>query len=148
MSIWLSKIPLFKYIKNHYPDHTHYTWVDCIRSDNYREICETNIDKIQVSEYSRSVKDRDPTQEKTWHYRPFRNFLGEGCQHYHEHVVNHILMAQVIKIPTQLIDRLVDIYDTVITEVMSDYVIYDEEIVLSVIYSMYKELFKVYPQQL
>lgn len=146
--IWLSKIPLFKLVKSLYPDHEYYTWVDCIRSDNYNKIRNTNTYKIQVSEYSRSVRDRDPTQETTWHYRPFRNFLGEGCKHYHDHVVNHVLMAQVIKIPAQLIEQFIDIYDMVITEVMNNYVIFDEEIVLSVIYSMYEELFEIYPQQL
>lgn len=101
-------------------------WVDCVRAKNAKVI------KASQDETRTSIQKHIKFPAK-----PFNGLLKSKLP-------ATKLSAQVIRIPYDAMDFFIGKYLECLKEVDSTFVIYDEEIVLSMLYSKSPELFEVF----
>jgi hypothetical protein len=133
-SIWTNKILLFQQAYRNYPNSDYIMWIDCVKNANLQAITDSNSDLISINKYN----GRGTSKMKK---EPFGNFLGKGSKHFKK--LDKFLLAQVIKIPTNRVREVVEIYKKVLNFVDQNYNIYDEEVVLSEMYYKYSKLFNI-----
>lgn len=129
--IWVSKLLLFKHVYRKC-NSKYLMWVDCVFSpDNYDLIKTTNIrDKIMINVSK---------QRRGWKYpdMPFGGLLGS------KQLPSVKIAGSCIKIPVDILDHVLEVYIECLQYVDNEYPIYDEEVVLSVMYQKHPELFEI-----
>ena len=124
-AIWTSKILLFDEIRKH-TDSDFIVWRDCIHNKNYDDIIlDTCSDKITTNIYNNNFPDK-----------PFAGLLTHDMGRYKSKI-----SASVIKIPVVILDDVLANYIECLQFVDNNFEIYDEEIVLTYMYSNYQQLF-------
>jgi len=129
-SIWLSKILLFKYVKNACSSEF-IIWRDCVQNINYKEIFETNIDdRVIITDYRFS---------KFFPAKPFGGKLLYNMREYPE----FNLCASVIKLPVKILDQFIETYIECLIFADNHFQVYDEEVILTYMIDKYPDLFHV-----
>ncbi len=125
--IWTSKILLFNEMKNR-SNAEYIIWRDCIHESNFPEILKHEAtNQITINKYGYNVPSR-----------PFNGLLD-----FDENLFKTWVLAQVIKIPSGIIDEVIKVYIQCLKYADSNFKIYDEEIVLSLMCNEYPELFYI-----
>ena len=102
-------------------------WVDCVITKNFNLIASSESDKCCINQYKKSSFPRKPyggllkntlPPIKTW--------------------------AQVIKIPRHMVSEFIEKYIECFQFVDHNFVIYDEEIVLTIMHQKYPQLFNLF----
>lgn len=124
-TIWTSKVLLFEKILK-YTDAEHIMWVDCVNATNKDIIATTISDKCVINRYS-------PDK--------LRGEIFGGL------IENNLpctkILAQVIKIPRYMVINFIEKYTECLKFVDDNFIIYDEEIVLTIMYDKYPDMFQV-----
>lgn len=140
-TIWTSKILLFNEILN-YTESDWLTWVDCISAENYDKIKTKNFNnKCVFNKYLKTMKlqKRNSETKYLWPQKIF----GGLVKNYNCQLPPVKILAQVIKMPRTLVFHFVNKYIESLIFVDNNFLIYDEEIVLCVMFSKYPTLFKL-----
>jgi len=145
-SIWTSKALLFSYAKKLFPDSEYFFWVDNVTVRNFHIINESKGKKCFINRYNASLSS------------PFNGFSvphitppdvrHEACRDFWQSEKEpkpfFPILAQAIKIHTDLIDVFEDSYIKSLSHVDEKYFIYDEEIVLTHLFQHQPDLFKIF----
>jgi len=125
-TIWTSKILLFEKMLEH-TDADYIMWTDCVHSTNKDIIYKTTSNKCAINKYS-------PDQ--------LRGKIFGGM------ITNDLpsikILAQVIKIPRHMVMNFIERYEECLRFVDNNYIIYDEEIVLTIMHDRYPQLFNLF----
>jgi hypothetical protein len=129
-SIWLSKILLFKYVKNACSSEF-IIWRDCVQNINYKEIFYANIDdRVIINDYRFS---------KFFPAKPFGGKLLYNMRKYPE----FNLCASAIKLPVKILDQFIETYIECLIFADNHFQVYDEEVILTYMIDKYPDLFHV-----
>jgi hypothetical protein len=123
-TIWTSKIFLFQKIL----DHTHadyLMWIDCVKNKNLDLIASSDIDKCCINQY------------KNFTSEPFAGFLKNALPPIK-------ILAQVIKLPRNIISEFIEKYIECLQFTDNNFLIYDEEIVLTIMHQKHPQLFSTF----
>ena len=125
-TIWTSKILLFEKILEH-TNADYIMWTDCVRATNKDIIYKTASNKCAINRYS-------PDQ--------LRGKIFGGM------IENDLpsikISASVIKLPRNIIKKFIEKYTECLRFVDNNFIIYDEEIVLTIMYDRYPQLFNLF----
>lgn len=124
-TIWTSKVLLFEKILK-YTDAEHVMWVDCVNT--------TNMDTIAVTCSNKCVVNKYPT------YRLCDEIFGGMIEN---NIPRTKILAQVIKIPSSVVMDFINKYIECLNFVDDNFIIYDEEIVLTIMHDRYPEMFHI-----
>lgn len=124
-TIWTSKVLLFQKIVE-YTDADYLIWVDCVSAKNLNKITSSDSDKCCINRYGKSVKGKD-----------FGGLLKNTLP-------TTKILAQVIKIPRLIVPQFIEKYIECLQFTDSNFLIYDEEIILTIMYQRYSYLFNLY----
>jgi hypothetical protein len=127
-TIWTSKILLFQKILNH-TDSDYLMWIDCVAQHNLRLITSIDSDKCCINNYGEDIKGKN-----------FRGLLKNTLPPIK-------ILAQVIKLEKNIISEFIEKYIECLQFVDNNFIIYDEEIVLTIMYHKYPKLFNVLPNK-
>jgi len=119
--IWISKILLFKTVADMYPDENEFVWSDCVFA--YK------LDEVMAAEHS-GITIRSCSYKKSLFSGKLPN-------------VTLKVSACSIKIHRDNIDNLIDLYIKQVDWANTNLPVYDEEIILSLMYDQRPELFKL-----
>ena len=122
-TIWTSKVLLFEKILQ-YTDAEHIMWVDCVNATNKDIIGKTVNDKCVINKYSPNKLQGEIFSGMIENNLPSTKIL-----------------AQVIKIPRYMIMNFIKKYTECLSFVDTNFLIYDEEIVLTIMHDRYPEMF-------
>lgn len=128
VSIWVSKILLFKLVSDLNPDKNDFIWVDCVHNINYNSIESSNTTRCCLNKYN------GRNTSKMYH-TPFNDRQFAHLDTY--------LMAQVIKINRHILDVFEKKYLECLDFANKNYNFYDEEIILSLMYKTNPDLFEI-----
>jgi len=124
-TIWTSKILLFQEISNH-TDVDYLMWVDCIHAKNLDKITSSDSDKCCINQYGESIEGKN-----------FGGLLKNTLPPIK-------ILAQVIKLPRHIIMEFIEKYIECLKFTDDNFIIYDEEIVLTIMYEKYPQLFNLH----
>lgn len=123
-TIWTSKILLFQKILD-YTDANYLMWVDCVRTNNLDLIASSDSDRCCINQY--------------------RNFTSNPFGGLLKNVLPPVkLSASVIKLPRHIITEFIEKYVECLQFVDNNFIIYDEEIVLTIMYEKHPQLFNTF----
>jgi hypothetical protein len=122
-TIWTSKILLFEKILE-YTDADHIMWSDCVFATNKDIIATTISDRCIINRYS--------PDKLRWEI--FGGMIKNN-------IPSVKISASVIKIPRYMIMDFINKYKECLSFVDDNYIIYDEEIVLTIMHGRYPEMF-------
>lgn len=122
--IWTSKILLFQKILDR-TDADYLMWVDCVRACHLDLITSSDSNKCCVNRYRRFIS------------KPFGGLLKNALPPVK-------ILAQVIKLPRCNVMDFIEIYIECLQFVDNNFIIYDEEIVLTVMHQKYPDLFNTF----
>ena len=123
-TIWTSKILLFQKILNH-TDSDYLMWVDCVAHRNLRLIASIDSDKCCINNYGEDIEGKN-----------FRGLLKNTLPPIK-------ILAQVIKLEKNIISEFIEKYIECLQFVDNNFIIYDEEIVLTIMHHKHPKLFNV-----
>ena len=123
--IWTSKILLFQKILDR-TDANYLMWIDCVKEHNLNLITSSDSDRCCINKY-RGV----------WKWNTFGGLLKNALPPVK-------ILAQVIKIPRHMVSEFIEKYIECFQFVDHNFIIYDEEIVLTIMHQKYPQLFKVF----
>jgi len=128
VSIWTSKMLLFKVVADLYPAENDFIWVDCVHNANYDYVASSNTTRCCLNKY-------DGKNTRKMYHTPFND----------KHFVHldTYLSAQVIKINRQNLEATEKKYLECLKFANNNYNLYDEEIVLSLMYKTSPQLFEI-----
>ena len=125
-TIWTSKIFLFEKILD-YTDADYLTWVDCVKAHDLQSIISSDSDKCCINQYTESE---------------FPNKTYGGLL---KNTLPPIkILAQVIKLPRHIIPEFTKKYIECLQFVDNNFIIYDEEIVLTIMHQKHPQLFNLF----
>lgn len=122
--IWTSKILLFQKILD-CTDANYLMWIDCVKEQNLDLISSSNSDRCCINKY------------KNFTRKPFAGLLKNKLPPIK-------ILAQVIKIPRCNVMKFIEKYIELLIFVDNNFIIYDEEIVLTIMHEKYPQLFNVF----
>jgi hypothetical protein len=128
-TIWTSKILLFEKVLDH-TDSDYLMWVDCVKTHNLDLIFSIDSDKCCINRYAPSIFPNNPYNGLLKNTLPTTK-----------------LSASVIKLPRHIIAEFIEKYIECLQFVDSNFIIYDEEIVLTIMHQKYPQIFKTYKNQ-
>ena len=123
-TIWTSKVFLFEKILD-YTDADYLMWVDCVRAPNLQSITSSDSDKCCINQNTRFPN------------KFFRGLLKNTLPPIK-------ISASVIKLPRHIIPEFTKKYIECLEFVDNNFIIYDEEIVLTIMHEKYPQLFNLY----
>ena len=124
-TIWTSKILLFQKILD-YTDADYLMWVDCVKATRADLIASSDSDRCCVNKY--------------WHGWPSKPFGGLL-----KYTIPHIkIMARVIRIPRHKLSEFIEKYIECLQFADNNFIIYDEEVVLTFMHEKYPQLFNLF----
>jgi hypothetical protein len=126
--IWTSKILLFQKILD-YTDADYLMWLDCVRAYDLDLIASSDSDRCCINGYTKILSK-------------FPSKLYGGLLKNALPPVK--ILAQVIKIPRHMVSEFIEKYIECLQFVDHNFIIYDEEIVLTIMHQKYPQLFKVF----
>jgi hypothetical protein len=122
--IWTSKILLFQKILD-YTDADYLMWVDCVHTNNLDLIASSDSDRCCINQYRNSTS------------KLFGGLLKNALPPAR-------ILAQVIKIPRHMVSEFIEKYVECLQFVDHNFIIYDEEIVLTIMYEKHPQLFNTF----
>jgi hypothetical protein len=122
--IWTSKILLFQKILD-YTDANYLIWIDCVMERNLDLIASSDSDRCCINQY------------KNFTRKPFAGLLKNKLPPIK-------ILAQVIKIPRRNVMKFIEKYIECLSFVDNNFIIYDEEIVLTIMHEKHPQLFKLF----
>ena len=125
-TIWTSKILLFEKILD-YTDADYLMWADCVRTINLQSITSSDSDKCCINQYAKSGFPN----------KPYKGLLKNALPPIK-------ILAQVIKLPRHIIAEFIEKYIECLSFVDNNFVIYDEEIVLTIMHQKHPHLFNLF----
>ena len=128
-TIWTSKILLFEKILD-YTDSDYLMWIDCVKTFNRDLIFSTDSDKCCINRYTPSVFPNNPYKGLLKNTRPPIK-----------------IWAAVIKLPRHIIPEFTKKYIECLQFVDNNFIIYDEEIVLTTMHQKHPQLFNLFKTQ-
>ena len=126
-TIWTSKILLFEKILD-YTDADYLMWADCVRTINLQSITSSDSDKCCINQYAKSMG---------FPSKPYKGLLKNALPPIK-------ILAQVIKLPRHIIPEFTKKYIECLQFVDNNFIIYDEEIVLTIMHEKYPQLFNLH----
>jgi len=126
-TIWTSKILLFEKILD-YTDADYLMWVDCVKTRNLQSITSSDSNKCYINQYAKS--DNFPN-------KPYKGLLKNTLPPIK-------ILAQVIKLPRHIIPEFTKKYIECLQFVDNNFIIYDEEMVLTIMHEKYPQLFNLH----
>lgn len=124
--IWTSKILLFQKLLG-YTDADYLLWVDCVGA--------TNLDLIASSDSDRCCINAYPAR-MDFPSEPYGGLLENSLPPVK-------ILAQVIKIPRHMVSEFIEKYIECLQFVDHNFIIYDEEIVLTIMHEKHPQLFDI-----
>jgi len=128
-TIWTSKILLFEKILD-YTDADYLMWVDCVRTPNLQSITSSDSGKCCINTTCIKQNPRIPK-------KPFHDLLKNRLPPIK-------ISAPVIKLPRHIIPEFTKKYIECLQFVGNNFIIYDEEIVLTIMHEKYPQLFNLH----
>ena len=125
-TIWTSKILLFEKILD-YTDADYLMWADCVRTINLQSITSSDSDKCCINKHAKS---RFPN-------KPYKGLLKNTLPPIK-------ISASVIKLPRHIIPEFTKKYIECLQFVDNNFIIYDEEIVLTIMHEKHPQLFNTF----
>jgi hypothetical protein len=126
-TIWTSKILLFEKILD-YTDADYLMWVDCVRARNLQSLTSSDSNKCCINQYVKS---------NNFPSKPYKGLLKNALPPIK-------ILAQVIKLPRYLVTEFIEKYIECLQFVDDNFIIYDEEIVLTIMHEKHPQLFNIY----
>ena len=124
-TIWTSKVFLFAELAKHV-NSEFITWVDMVKNILMDSIVRHECcDRVVVS-----------GRTYNWPRQPFKKLYT-----LHDTMFNAAVRAQVIRIPTAMLDDFISVYISCLEHVDANFEVYDEEIVLAYMCSTHPNLF-------
>ena len=124
-TIWTSKVLLFEYMLK-YTNSEYIMWVDCVHASNVDLISATCSDKCIINRY------------------PANKLRG---QIFGQMIENNLppvkILAQVIKLPRHIVPDFIKKYIECLQFTDDNFIIYDEEVVLTLMHEKYPDLFSI-----
>tara|TARA_R110000772_G_C13250349_1_gene434485 strand:+ start:41 stop:697 length:657 start_codon:yes stop_codon:yes gene_type:complete len=124
-TIWTSKILIFQEISNHIGTD-YLMWVDCVIAKNLDKIACSYSDKCCINRYGKLIEGKD-----------FSGILKNTLP-------PTKISASVIKLPRLLIPEFTKRYIECLQFTDDEFIIYDEEIVLTIMNQKYPQLFNLF----
>jgi hypothetical protein len=124
-TIWTSKILLFEKILD-YTDADYLMWIDCVGARNLISITSSDSNKCCINKYGENIEGKN-----------FGGLLKNTLPPIK-------ILAQVIKLPKHIIPEFTKKYTECLLFVDNNFIIYDEEIVLTIMHEKYPQLFNVF----
>lgn len=125
-TIWTSKILLFEKILD-FTDSDYLMWIDCIKNRNLELIFSVDDDKCCINRYPPSVFPNNP----------FKGLLKKALP-------STKILASAIKLPRHIIAEFIEKYIKCLQFVDNNFIIYDEEIVLTIMHEKHPQLFNTF----
>jgi len=124
-TIWTSKILLFEKILD-YTDADYLMWIDCVKQRNLPLITSIDSDKCCINKYGEVIEGKN-----------FRGLLKNTLPPIK-------MLAQVIKLEKNIISEFIEKYIECLQFVDNNFIIYDEEIVLTIMHEKHPQLFNIF----
>jgi hypothetical protein len=103
-------------------------WVDCVRARNLQSLTSSDSNKCCINQYVKS---------NNFPSKPYKGLLKNALPPIK-------ILAQVIKLPRYLVTEFIEKYIECLQFVDDNFIIYDEEIVLTIMHEKHPQLFNIY----